>query len=122
MGHVEDSVNIPVFFFSDAGMTPNTKFVEQLRAAVPDKTTKLIMVRYPLRLLQTLYPSAHAYRHCAPPAGMQDRPEEHDGGAARPKRPVRRGPQHDGGNDPVGGIRPSHPAVTQHDEGIRGQR
>mmetsp|Transcript_2964 Transcript_2964/g.8024 ORF Transcript_2964/g.8024 Transcript_2964/m.8024 type:complete len:152 (-) Transcript_2964:1151-1606(-) len=46
-GHVEDSVNIPVVFFSEAGMTPNTKFVEQLRAAVPDKSTKIIMVSAP---------------------------------------------------------------------------
>ena len=46
-GHVEDSVNIPVVFFSEAGMTPNTKFVEQLRAAVPDKSTKIIMVSSP---------------------------------------------------------------------------
>ena len=42
-GHVEDSVNIPVVYFSDAGMVPNDKFVEQLRAEVPDKSTKLIM-------------------------------------------------------------------------------
>ena len=44
-GHVEGSINIPVVFFSDMGMTPNAKFVEQLNAAVPDKEVKLIMVR-----------------------------------------------------------------------------
>jgi rhodanese-related sulfurtransferase len=42
-GHVEDSVNIPVVTFSDMGMVPNPKFVEELNAAVPDKSTKIIM-------------------------------------------------------------------------------
>ena len=43
-GHVEDSVNIPVVTFSDMGPVPNPKFVESLREAVPDRSTKIIMV------------------------------------------------------------------------------
>ncbi len=43
-GHVADSVNIPVVRFSDAGMVPNQSFVEELRDAVPDKETSIVMI------------------------------------------------------------------------------
>ena len=42
-GHVAGSINIPVVFFTEQGMVANAKFADALKAAVPDRETKLIM-------------------------------------------------------------------------------